>query len=91
MSRCYEIRQDQTRQNQTKQEKFDKCFSVILLLLLLHLVLIFPHSDWTRGRGGGGRGCGKLSLCIWSECGRVRTRMAPGTDYFHVVPSFDIS
>ena len=55
------------------------------------LILICPYSDWKQGRWGGGRGCGGVSLCIWSECGRVQTRMAPGTDSFHVVPSFDIS
>ena len=36
------------------------------------LVHIFRHSVW-------------VSLCIQSECGKIRTRITPNTDTFHAV------
>ena len=39
------------------------------------LVRISPHSNWIR----------RVSLRIWSECGKIRTRKTPNTDTFRAV------
>ena len=43
------------------------------------LVLVFPWSDWIRRES--------VSLCIQSECVKIRTRTTPNTGNFHAMVS----
>ena len=46
------------------------------------LVRIFPHSDWIRR---------DVSLLIYFECRKIRTRKTPNADTFHAVDVIDHS